>query len=59
MLLITHDPDDDIRRIEMPEYLAPGVYVEEARFRNKSIAGEYLHNRFCRVCAQRPNVGHA
>src|SRR4029078_5387550 len=26
-------------RIDMPEYLAPGVYVEEVSFRQKSIEG--------------------
>jgi len=39
MLCFTHDPDNDIRRTGMPEYLAPGVYVEETSFRSKSIEG--------------------
>ncbi len=33
----------------MPEYLAPGVYVEETTFRQKSIeGGEHEHGRLRR-----------
>jgi phage tail sheath protein FI len=39
MLCFIHAPDNDIRRTGMPEYLAPGVCVEETGFRSKSIAG--------------------
>jgi hypothetical protein len=39
MLCFIHEPDNDIRRTGMPEYLAPGVCVEETGFRSKSIAG--------------------
>jgi hypothetical protein len=39
MLCFFHAPDNDIRRNGMPEYLAPGVCVEETGLRSKSIAG--------------------